>query len=175
MRMILLAAIGLIASPAAAITDPASIDMRVAAFAGAMPGQDGGARTTVDRRLQLADCAGDPKLSWRTDRHDAIVVECGGPIAWRIFVPVLRSSASAPVQSASFAMEPARAAKADPVIRRGDAVTIGVDSGGFTVSQDGVAMADAAPGERLKIKVDGKKDPVQAVAVAAGQAVLPSA
>ena len=175
MRSILLAALGLLATPAGAVTDPASIDMRVAAFAGAMPGQDGGARAPVDRRLQLADCSGDPKLSWRTNRHDAIVVECGGPIAWRIFVPVLRASGGAPVQAAFFSQAPVTHQKVDPVIRRGDAVTIGLDSGGFTVTQDGIAMTDAAPGERLRIKVDGKKDAVQAVAVAAGQATLPTA
>lgn len=164
---ILLAALA--ATPAAAAIDPAALDMRVAAFTGALPGHDGGARTPVDRRLQLADCAGEPALSWRTERRDAVVIACPGPVAWRIFVPVQRAT---PVAAASAASLPE---KKVAVIKRGDPVTIGVDQGGFTISQDGIAMGDAAPGERVQVRVDGAKAPVQAVAVAAGQATIPTA
>lgn len=167
------------ATPAAAVTDPAQLDMAVAAFAGQLPGHPGGARAPVDRRLKLADCGGDPKLSWRTPRHDAVVVTCAGPVPWHIFVPTVpggpgaAAPATAAVEPAALPAAPVR--RAEPVIRRGDAVTIGIDQGGFTVSQSGTAMTDAAPGERVRIQIDGARQPVQAVAVSAGQATVPAA
>jgi flagella basal body P-ring formation protein FlgA len=67
----------------------------------------------------------------------------------------------------------AAAVKAEPVIRRGDPITLVADSQGFSVSADATAMGDAAPGARLQVKVEGAKTPVQAIALAAGKATLP--
>jgi flagella basal body P-ring formation protein FlgA len=64
-------------------------------------------------------------------------------------------------------------AKVEPVIRRGDAVTIEAGSAGFSITREGTAMNDAAPGARLMIKVDEKKPPIQALAVEQGRARLP--
>ena len=67
----------------------------------------------------------------------------------------------------------AAAVKPEPVIRRGDPVTLVAESPGFSVSQDGIAMSDAAPGKRLAVKIEGSKSAVQAIALEAGRATLP--
>ncbi|MFW2830472.1 flagella basal body P-ring formation protein FlgA [Sphingomonas sp. ID0503] len=175
-KLPVLALFGLAAAlPAEAAVDLSALDMRVAMFAGALPGQEGGPRAPIDRRLKLADCGGEPAISWRSERQDAVVVECKGPTAWRIFVPVMRgSAAAAPVRNASVqAVSAPRPTAAEPVIRRGDAVTVRVSTGAFSVTRDGVAMTDAAPGARVRIKIDDRAVPVQAVAVEPGLATVP--
>ncbi len=164
------------ATPAAAAPDfqsTALLDVIVAQFTGKAIGAEGGALTPVDARLKLATCTA-PQLAWHSDAHDAVVVRCMTP-EWRIFVavkapPHLAAPPTAPVAAA---LRPAPAVKAEPVIRRGDAVTIEAGAPGFSITREGVAMNDAAPGARLTVKVDDSKTPVQAVAVAAGQAKLP--
>ncbi len=164
----------LIAAAAAAgpsFQDVAALDRAVAAFTGKPLGAEGGPRTGIDTRLKLQSCP-MVSLSWRTDAHDAVVVSCTGP-DWRLFVPVIRP-ANAPAPTAAAApVRPAAVAKAEPVIRRGDPVTIEAGSPGFSITRDGVAMADAPPGGRLAVKIDGTTRPVQAVAVSPGRAALP--
>ena len=46
-------------------------------------------------------------------------------------------------------------------------------SDGFSITREGVAMADATEGQRLMVRVDGSKMPVQAIAMAPGRATLP--
>jgi len=151
---------------AASFQDTAALDRSVAAFTGRPTGAEGGARTPVDARLRLATCS-TVSLSWRTEQHDAVVVSCAGP-AWRIFVTVIRP-ANAPA-----AIAPAFApAKVAPVIKRGDPIVIEAGTEGFSISREGVAMGDAAPGGRFMVKVDDTRTPVQAIAVEAGRATLP--
>jgi flagella basal body P-ring formation protein FlgA len=165
LSLLLLAAI---ASPAlASFQDTGSIDRAVAAFTGRPIGTEGGARTAVDGRLKLATCP-TVALSWHTEAHDAVTVTCSGP-DWRVFVPVVRA---APVAVAAVAAAPVTA-KAPPVIRRGDPVTIEAGSDGFSITREGVAVGDAAPGARFMVKVDDAKAPVQAVAIESGHATLP--
>jgi flagella basal body P-ring formation protein FlgA len=155
--------VGLAVPAAAGATDLAALDRAVARFAGAPLGTEGGPITPIDSRLRLKDCSAQPLLGWRNDRHDAVVISCPDADGWRLFVPVKTAAgalAATPV-------------KLDPVIRRGDPVTVSAEKNGFTVSSDGVAMGDAAPGARVAIKVEGAKNPVLAVAVAPGQASLP--
>lgn len=158
---------------AAAFQDTSALDRAVAAFTAMPIGAVGGARAPVDTRLRLASCA-TVALSWRSDAHDAVVVTCGQP-SWRIFVPVIappRTEATTPARVAA-----APAQKAAPVIRRGDLVTIEAAADGFAITREGVAAGDAAPGERVAIKVadttGGGGQPVQAIAVADGRATLP--
>ena len=181
-----LAAVAVASAPATAQTafaDPAELDMRVAIFAGAMIGAEGGARTPVDRRLKLARCGGNPELAWRTARQDAVVVACTGPQPWTIYVPVKRSQAitakpetvaAARPSAPSAPVRPAPAAAGPAVIKRGDPVSLTAESGGFSVTREGVAMDDAAAGGRLKVKVDGTRVPVQGIAVASGNVLLAS-
>jgi flagella basal body P-ring formation protein FlgA len=168
----------LAATPAAAqdFQSTRMLDTIVAQFTGHDIGQEGGARAAVDARLKLIPCAA-PQLSWRTDAKDAVLVRCMAP-EWRIFVPVIMAPPAAkPVMAAAtpapVAARPTPPVKAESVIRRGDAVTLEAGAPGFSITREGVAMNDAAPGARVAIKVDDKKPPIQAVAVEPGHARLP--
>lgn len=153
---------------AAGFQSTAALDQSVAAFTGHPAGVEGGARTPVDPRLRLTLCP-TVSLSWRTEQHDAVVVTCAGP-AWRIFVPVIRpASAPAAIARASYASP----AKVEPVIKRGDPIVIEAGTDGFSISREGVAMGDAAPGARFMVRVEDSRTPVQAIAVQAGRATLP--
>ena len=150
--------------------DTGAIDIAVQAFTGHAIGEEGGAKTIVDPRLKLAACP-LPQLEWRGTFQDAVVVRCEAP-AWRIHVPV-RMPPQAP-RAVVAAVTPAPVApKLEPVIRRGDPVTIEAGSAGFSITRDGVAMGDAAPGARFMVKVDPARPPVQAVAIESGRAGLP--
>lgn len=164
--------IALLAAASLTFQDTAAIDRAVAAFTTRPIGAEGGARAPVDTRLRLATC-GMVALSWRTDAHDAVVVACADP-AWRVFVPVIappRAASAAPAVMRAGAAAPAP--RAEPVIRRGDSVMIEAGSDGFSITREGVAMADAAPGGRVMVRVTDAARPVQAVAVEAGRATLP--
>lgn len=160
-----------IASPALAapFQDIAAVDRAVAGFTGRPIGAEGGARTALDARLRLAACP-MVALAWRSDAHDAVVVTCSGP-DWRLFVPVVRAAPLAPAQTSAPASQPI--AKPQPVIRRGDPILIEAANDGFSITREGTALADAAPGARFMVKVDDAKGPVQAVAQADGRATLP--
>ena len=167
--------LALLAGPAFAATpfqNTIALDRAVAAFTGRAIGENGGARTSVDTRLKLASCP-TVSLSWRADNHDSVVVTCTGP-EWRVFVPVVKvtpATAVAPMSTAPQAMVvPLRQAA---VIKRGDPVTIAAGSPGFSITREGIAMADAPAGGRFLVKVDDARTPVQAVAIEAGRATLP--
>ena len=160
------------ASPAAAqdFQSTQMLDAVVQQFTGQQIGQVGGARAAVDKRLKLQSCPA-PQLEWRSPAQDAVVIRCMSPV-WRIFVPV--NAAPKPVAPPIVAAAAAPAAqKVQPVIRRGDLVTVEVGAAGFSITRDGLAMNDAAPGARIAIKVDEKKPPVQAIALEPGRAKLP--
>ncbi|MEG3163434.1 flagella basal body P-ring formation protein FlgA [Sphingomonas sp. PB2P19] len=161
----------LLAAPAfaAGYQDTAGLDRAVAAFAGHAIGEEGGARAPVDTRLKLAQCP-TVALSWRTPAHDAVVIACSGP-DWKIYVPM--RVAAAPLGAAPVAAVASLAAKAPPVIKRGDPVVIEAASEGFAISREGIAMGDAAVGARFLVKVDDTRTPVQAIALASGRATLP--
>ncbi len=146
------------------------IDKAVAGFTGRAIGDDGGARTPVDARLKLAACP-MVTMNWRTPAHDSVVVACPDP-EWRIYVPI-RIAAPAPVEASPLAPTPPAAAKPVIVIKRGDPVSVSAGSNGFAVTRDGVAVNDAAAGQRLLIKVQDGKPPIQAVATEPGKAVIP--
>jgi flagella basal body P-ring formation protein FlgA len=172
MRRLFLAS-ALITTPAIAAApfqDTIALDRAIAVFTGRGVGEAGGARAMVDARLKLAACP-TVSLAWRAQNHDSVVVTCTGP-QWRVFVPI---QMAAPPIITPAAMAPAAIAapKAAAVIKRGDPVTIAAGSPGFSITRDGIAMADAAPGARFLVKVDGTRTPVQAVAIEAGRATLP--
>jgi len=153
----------------------AALDTIVAQFTGKEIGEQGGAIAPIDRRLKLANCAA-PQLEWRNDAHDAVVIRCMAP-AWKIFVPVAavprpRVATPAPMP-ANVLVRPPVAVKAEPVIKRGDAVTVEAGAAGFSISRQGVAMNDAPPGGRISVKIDDKQPPLQAIAIEPGRARLP--
>lgn len=180
MKTLFFAPLMLAATPAAAqnFQSTLALDTFVAQFTGHQIGQMGGARAAVDTRLKLAACAA-PQLEWHTEYKEAVVVRCMAP-EWKIFVPVLAPPRPKPVAAtpAPAAAAPAPLVQASPpkpeiVIRRGDTVTLEAGGAGFSITREGVAMADAPVGGRVLIKVDDKKPPIQAVAVQAGHARLP--
>ena len=160
----------LLAAAPAGFQDTGLIDQAVAGFTGRPIGAEGGARTPVDARLRLAACP-MVSMAWMSEAHDAVVVSCTAP-QWKIYVPVVsapRPAGQAPVA----AYRPAAPVAAAPVIKRGDPVTVSANAAGFAITREGVALGDAAPGARFFVDMDGSRKGVQAVAVAAGQAVLP--
>ena len=156
----------LLLAGAAGFQDISALDAAVTAFTGRPVGVEGGPRSPIDARLKLAQCP-TVALSWRTEMHDAVVIACASP-QWRIFVPVLSTPKAAPAT-----VTPAVAIKQEPVIRRGDPVTIEAGSDGFSITRDGIAMADAAPGAHFPVRIDPARQPVQAVALSSGRATLP--
>lgn len=157
-----------LALAAVAHQDTSALDKAVSAFTGRPIGEDGGARAAIDSRLRLKQCP-TVALSWRTEAHDAVVVSCAGP-EWRLFVPI-RMPAGAGATAPAAAAAPAPVA--EKIIKRGDPLVIEAGSDGFSITRAGVAMGDAAEGQRLMVRVDSGKMPVQAVAVAPGRATLP--
>lgn len=172
MRLLILPFL-LAATPAfaAPFQDTAAIDRGVAAFTGRPIGAEGGAQSTVDDRLKLAACP-MVSMAWRSDRHDTVVVTCTGP-DWRLFVPVLApmpAPETAPRMVAAVAVVPPRPVI---VIKRGDPVMISAGLPGFQITREGIAMGDAAQGNRFLVKVDDSRNGVQAIAVEQGRATLP--
>lgn len=158
------------ATAAAPYQDTLAIDRAVAAFTGHATGDTGGARTPVDTRLRLANCS-MVSLAWRGDARDAVVVTCTEP-EWRIFVPVRVGATATPAPAAAPTMASPPAPRA-AVIKRGDPVTIAAGTNGFSITREGIAMGDAAPGARFLVKCEGSKNPVQAIAIESGRATLP--
>ncbi|MEO0032282.1 MAG: hypothetical protein RIS94_2040 [Pseudomonadota bacterium] len=155
------APLALLAAPMAHATpfaDLAAIDSAVASFTGQPIGVPGGAATPVDRRLRLARCAGPLALSWRTDRHDSILVQCPDTQGWRLYVAV----ADAGRQDFS-----------GPAVARGDAVTIAATGDGFSVSQPGEALDSGGIGAWIRVRTNAKADPMRARIVRPGLVELP--
>lgn len=136
----LLLLIGVEAKADSGFADLDAIDRQVAAFTGAPIGGEGGATLPVDRRLRLRPCGVGLALSWRSAVRDSVVVQCGDPGGWRLFVPVRQAPADAPEQPAPQA------------VRRGDAVAITVRGDGFSVSQPGEALEGGAIDAWIRVR-----------------------
>ena len=158
----------LLASSAAAladagppVTDAATIDRAVERFTGAPIGVPGGAARPVDRRLRLAPCRAPLALGWHGVRQDSIEVRCPDAGSWRIFVAVAGEGPEG------------TAAKAEPLVSRGDAVSIVVQGRGFSVSQAGEAMDAGAKGEWIRVRPPSGADPVRAQVERPGLVIIP--
>lgn len=169
MIAILLPVLAAAANPAG-FQSTEALDRLVAQFAGAPIGELGGARAPVDKRLKLAACDA-PQLSWRSAAEDAVVIRCQGPQQWRVFVPV--NALPRPAAPAAAAVPAPMVVKPATVIKRGDPVLIEAGAAGFSITREGLAMADAAAGARVLVKVDDKRPPVAAIAIEPGRARLP--
>lgn len=128
-----------------------AVDRQVAVFTGFPVGAVGGAATPVDRRLKLRPCRTGLALSWRSAAQDSVLVQCGDPDGWRLFVPVRRGGPAAPDAPAALA------------VKRGDAVSIAVEGDGFSVSQPGEALESGAIGAWIRVRpvVVGKGRPAE--------------
>jgi len=149
-RLIPALALAAAAMPAHAVTpvDHSALDLAIQRFTGNALGAPGGAAAPVDRRLRLASCGADVRLSWRSVRRDTVILECPVGTGWKLFVPVVPTNAVMGVES------PPVAALA---VTKGDVVTIEVKGTGFTINQGGQAMEAGPVGSWIKIKASGGK------------------
>ncbi|MET0193581.1 MAG: flagella basal body P-ring formation protein FlgA [Hyphomicrobiaceae bacterium] len=157
--------LAILAAASGGYADLAMIDREVAGFTGAEIGQSGGAMTPVDRRLRLAPCGSPLALTWRTQTHESVVVQCGDPGSWRLFVPIKRAP-----QGQGQDLGGA------PVINRGDGISIAVNGDGFTVAQPGEAMEAGAVGSWIRVRPINAKpnaEPMRAQVVRPGLVALP--
>ena len=159
-----------LSGPNGAFQSTEALDQLVERFAGAPIGAEGGARAAVDKRLKLTPCDA-PQLSWRSPAEDAVVIRCQGPQQWRVFVAINALPKAAP--TAVTAAPAPVATKPELVIRRGDPVMLEAGAAGFSITREGLAMADAAVGGRVLVKTDDKRPPVAAIALSPGRARLP--
>ncbi|WP_394659344.1 flagella basal body P-ring formation protein FlgA [uncultured Novosphingobium sp.] len=153
--------LAILAAASTGYADLAAIDREVAGFTGAEIGQSGGAMTPVDRRLRLVPCASPLALSWRTQNHESVIVQCGDPGSWRLFVPIKRD-----LQGPGGA----------PAINRGDGISIAVNGDGFSVAQPGEAMESGAVGSWIRVRPINAKpnaEPMRAQVVRPGLVSLP--
>lgn len=143
--------------------DPQRIDSAIAAFVGASPGEAGGARHIVDRRLKLAVCSAPLVTEWHGQRRDTVKVRCPERGGWQIFVAV------APARGAEGV-----SAVAEPVVNRGDVVSIVVRGNGFSVAQAGEALEGGAPGDWIRVKPAQARDPLHAQVERPGLVIVPA-
>lgn len=127
---------------AAGFHDLAAIDAEVAQFTGAPQGVSGGARQPVDRRLKLAQCPMPLAFEWYGNAHQTVLVRCPVANGWRLFVPIEGASPGV---------------KAEPIVARGEAVSIAIQGAGFTVSRQGEALDAGAVGEWIRVRPAGEK------------------
>ena len=154
------------------VLEPAEIDRAVTAFTGAPIGEVGGARSPADARLRLAACATPLTTSWHGRTKAAVKVECqqtrSGAAPWRIFVATRREDQT-PASAAPFAVS----RPAQPIIKRGDPITVVVRGRGFTVQQSGEAMENGAIGDWIGVRTARQSDPVRARIERPGLAIIP--
>ena len=139
------------------------LDSRVAAALGAGIGEPGGAAAPIDRRLRLAACPQPAEVA--EPALGAVTIRCQ-PLGWRIRVPLVQTTQTAA------AATPA-AARAAPVIRRGDQIQLVAISSGFTVSTLAVADQDGAPGDRIRVRTEHRTAPIIGLVLDDGRVALP--
>lgn len=138
----------------AGFEDIARLESRVASALGAGVGMPGGAAAPIDRRLRLLSCPDDVLID--PPVGGAVAVRCQA-VGWRIRVPLMRDTAAPATTIVARAPAGQRAAA---VIRRGDPVELRATTTGFTVSTQVVAQEDGAPGQRIRVKSEGKPGPM---------------
>lgn len=144
-RALMLAACFPDSALAGAFHDPAAID---ASIVEALTGSGITARP-VDRRLKLATCP--EALQVDPPVLGAIAVRCAA-LNWRVRLLVDNVVRGAtPV-----------------VIRRGDPVSVNFVAPGFSVTTSGIAESEARAGERVRVRVEQKADPVMGEAIDVG-------
>ena len=104
----------------------------------------------VDRRLKLAACP--EELQADAPAQGAVSVRCA-PLGWRVRVLIGANAASS---------------SAPVAIKRGDPVSISFVAPGFSATTSGIAETEARIGERVRVRVDTKGNPVMGEAVDAG-------
>lgn len=159
-RRLIVSAAAVAASPAIAqsFQDVGALEQRVIAALGAGIGEPGGPARPIDRRLRLTSCPAE--LIVEPVVMGAVTVRCQ-QIGWRIRVLVSQGGSTvASAEPAQTFRPTTRAARAEPVVRRGDPVSLVVVSGSFTVSRQAVAEQDGAPGDRIRVRTEPRTPPI---------------
>jgi len=155
-RLAILAALlpGPALGQAQSVQDIAALEARLLTALDAGIGEPGGPAAPIDRRLKLARCPNPVEID--PPALGAVALRCPA-IGWRIRVPLVRAAAVA------------AAAKAAPVVRRGDPVEIVAQSSGFSVSAQAIAQEDGAAGDRIRVRTDPKSAVIFAEVVDLGR------
>jgi flagella basal body P-ring formation protein FlgA len=138
-----------------------TLEARLVAALGADIGTPGGPVAPIDRRLKLARCPAPATID--PPALGAIAIRCEA-IGWRIRVPLDRGGATAAAPMA---------AKATPLVRKGDPVELFVETGSFSVSTNTVAQEDGAMGDRIRVRSDPKAPVMIAEVVDGGRVRVP--
>ena len=149
------------AAHAQGFEDLNALEVQVTAALGAEVGEPGGPARPLDRRLKLKPCP--QAATVEAPSLGAVTVSCQ-QLGWRIRVPLVRGATS---------FGPATAAKSEPIIRKGDQVELVAASGGFSVSTIAAAEQDGAPGDRIRVRSEGKKGAVIGIVTEDGRVSLP--
>ena len=169
MMMRALPLLALLAAPAAAATPQFqnidAVEARLINALGAGIGEPGGLAAPIDRRLKLAACPTTVQID--PPAMGAIALRCVA-LNWRIRVPIARLGNSQNGTTGS-----AMGTRAEAVVRRGDPVDLIAETNGFSVSVSATAQEDGAPGSRIRVKADGKNNPIFAEVIEAGRVRLP--
>lgn len=163
MKTIATLALILLAAPAsAAFQNLDALEARLIGALGARIGEAGGPIAPIDRRMKLAQCPTNVTID--PPVLGAVALRCA--TSWRIRVP-LKQLAPPPVAAMAIAAKP------EPVVRRGDPVDLIAGAQGFMVSVAATAQEDGAPGARIRVRTDGKSQPMFAEVIDAGRVRLP--
>jgi flagella basal body P-ring formation protein FlgA len=141
--------------------DIGALEIQVQAALGAGLGEPGGPAQPIDRRLKLKPCPEPATID--PPALGAVAVRCQS-LGWRIRVPLTRGAGQ------TFA---AAAARAEPVIRKGDQVELTASAGSFSVSTIATAEQDGAAGDRIRVRSEAKKGVVIGIVTADGRVAMP--
>lgn len=156
-NIILFGAAILMSAPIAAqsFEEPTRIDEAIANRLGHAVGVAGGAAYRVDPRLRLSRCP--TPLLFEIQYDDAVLVQCPAH-GWRLRVPAMATSP--------------HAARAVPVVKRGDLISISARGQGFEVVTSATALEDAAIGQAIRVKSSTDGGILRATVTANGQAMI---
>lgn len=142
-----------------------ALETQLTASLGAGIGEPGGPARPIDRRLKLSPCPAPVVIE--PPALGAVAVSCK-PIGWRIRVPLT----PAPAALAASVQPAVMAARAAPIIRRGDQVELVADAGSFSVTTTAVADQDGAPGDHIRVRPAAKPGTVVGVVSDDGRVLL---
>ncbi len=141
-RLWALAALVAVSAPAASAQPVVFENLdRLESQIGAFAGPNRSPR--VDRRLKLGACAARPELVWFGTGQTTVLVRCGGPDGWQIYVPVqMNAAGQGMVQGGGGSVVVVRP------VPRGGTITLGdVDFRADTFVPGGLTAVDQAVGK----------------------------
>lgn len=138
-----------------------AIETQIVASLGAGIGEPGGPARPIDRRLRLAACP--QPVTVEEPLLGAVTVRCVAQ-GWRIRVPLVGDPTVGRAQAAGVRVE--------PIVRRGDQVTLVAIAQGFTVSTIAVADQDGAPGDHIRVRTPNRPAPIVGQVMADGRIAL---